>query len=281
MRKKGIKEIFGWIVLVIFVFGFFNGMHLLDLPNGGSISISSIFKNLDKTFHKVNDSVNHASNKIESLNKNSGQNQNGQNVQTQNTQSSNIQNENKSLEELYSKIKIQEKESNLQYKRAEWSEPVPLFENPDNPGGKRIPAKKLNTVTSVWNKTKENNGQFKYLDPYTNEYIYEETIMDRDHIIPLGYVNEHGGYYWDQSKKVEYAYDITVSVNVHRTQNRTKSDKGPAEYLPPANQASYCYTWLVIAAKYDISLSQEDMNVIKNVLNNAPQDQLVLINQQK
>lgn len=277
-RNRGIKEIFGWIVLIICVFGFFNGLHLLDLPNGGSISISSVFKNLDKTFDKVNNSINNVGNKIGSSNNNS-------NAQNQNTQNQNVhnpvQNENKSLEELYSKIKIQEKENNLQYKRAEWSEPVPLFENPDNPGGKRIPAKKLNTITSVWNKTKENNGQFKYLDPYTNEYIYEETIMDRDHIIPLGYVNEHGGYYWDQSKKVEYAYDITVSVNVHRTQNRTKSDKGPSEYLPPANQASYCYTWLVIAAKYDISLSQEDMNVIKNVLNNASEDQLVLINQQK
>lgn len=116
-----------------------------------------------------------------------------------------------------------------------------------------------------------------YTDPYDcNNYSLKET--DYDHIIPLHYVNQHGGDNWSDDKKKEYADDPTVGVDVNAHDNRAKGDKGPSEWLPSENVDDYCYTWLVVANKYNISISQEDMNVIISEINNST-DGLKLINE--
>lgn len=123
------------------------------------------------------------------------------------------------------------------------------------------------------------NGDFEYLCPYTDKWIYGKNQLEYDHIIPVSYVNRHGGKHWSAEKKNKYYYDVTVGVDVEKMSNRIKSDKGPSEWLPDYNKEDYCYTWLVIANKYDISIAPEDMAVIKNILSKANADDLRIINE--
>jgi hypothetical protein len=119
-----------------------------------------------------------------------------------------------------------------------------------------------------------------YTDPYTNLKI-SYTKLQYDHVIPLAYAEEHGAHAWTERQKQDYANDPTVGVDVNSSNNEQKGDKGPSEWLPKQNVASYCYTWLALAAKYHLSISQADMSVILNQLKNVDGSDLHVINQYK
>lgn len=120
-----------------------------------------------------------------------------------------------------------------------------------------------------------------WVDPYTgaietgNPYRGDGTAndMDIDHIIPLHYVNNHGGSSWPASKKRQYGASLEamnqgVYVAVSASANREKSDKGPSQYYPTngAYRCEYARKWRDIARLYGISLSNADYNVIRNTL---------------
>ncbi len=97
--------------------------------------------------------------------------------------------------------------------------------------------------------------------------------LDIDHIIPLNYVNSHGGYHWPDSQKRAYGASITamnngVYVAVSASENRKKSDSGPSTYYPPnpAYRCSYSEKWRNTARTYKISLSPADYNLIASIL---------------
>ena len=122
---------------------------------------------------------------------------------------------------------------------------------------------------SVWN-----NGH-NYVDPYTgNDLKLKNT--DYDHIIPLAYANAHGASNWTDEQKQAFANDPDVGVCVSSHDNRQKGAKGPSEWMPSSHKAEYCYTWLVIANKYHLSISKADMDVIIATLSNV--DSVDIIN---
>lgn len=117
-----------------------------------------------------------------------------------------------------------------------------------------------------------------YTDPYSGFSSSDPTDFQYDHIIPLAYAEAHGASTWTNEEKRAYADNPAVGIDVESIENSIKGARGPAEYLPEENIASYCYTWLVIANEYDLSISQEDMNVIVEVLNHADKNSLEIIN---
>lgn len=120
-----------------------------------------------------------------------------------------------------------------------------------------------------------------YNDPYNGEIFEDVKGMDYDHIIPLHYANQHGASEWTEEEKKAYADDPFVGIDVNAHDNRSKSDKGPSEWMPEENKDDYAYTWLVIAAEYDLSIDQEDMNVILSTLDDVDASSLEVINQYK
>lgn len=123
------------------------------------------------------------------------------------------------------------------------------------------------------------NGQ--WYDLYTgqtlsgNPYRGDGTAndLDIDHIIPLKYVNDHGGAHWSAEKKRSYGASLEamnngVYVAVLASENREKSDSGPSEYYPPNPdyRCEYSRKWRDIARIYGISLNPADYNLIANIL---------------
>jgi hypothetical protein len=132
-----------------------------------------------------------------------------------------------------------------------------------------------------------------WYDPYSGTYITcnsatdVENKIEIDHIIPLKYVNEHGGAHWSQDEREEYAndygidskgsagnngtydypnYDVLVAVD--SAQNDDKGDKGPAEWLPQNKDYWYTYAckWIQIANGYGISITQADHDELESIL---------------
>lgn len=171
----------------------------------------------------------------------------------------------KNVTELINSIKVYDGKSGVAYNRDEWEKPAKRF------NGKSI--RNYSLSISVNNISK--NDVFEYEDPYTDKTITNTRLIDYDHIIPLGYVHQQAGYKWSKDQKHEYAFNINNGVNVHRSENRAKGARGPSEYLPPKNQESYCYSWLVVANKYDIPLKLKDLDVIKKVLKDTSEVEII------
>ncbi|MBQ3263645.1 hypothetical protein IJH06_00810 [Candidatus Saccharibacteria bacterium] len=120
-----------------------------------------------------------------------------------------------------------------------------------------------------------------WVDPYSgatltgNPYQGDGTAndLDIDHIIPLKYVNAHGGYSWNSNAKVAYGKSVTAMDNgvylaVSASENRKKSDSGPADYYPsnPDFYCEYSKRWRDVARIYNISMSERDYNKVQGVL---------------
>lgn len=159
----------------------------------------------------------------------------------------------KSVEQLLDEVKVASPDEYADYDRDSYTEPYKKIEYK----GRKYSLRKFAFVTSKHYKDGD------YTDPYTGDELSLDD-SNFDHIIPLNYVNKHGGAKWSHSKKHQYATDVRVGVDVDGAVNRDKSDKGPSEWLPETNVDDYCYTWLVIAVSYDIPLSPEDVKVIRD-----------------
>ena len=106
-----------------------------------------------------------------------------------------------------------------------------------------------------------------WTDPYSGQTITDPKKIDIDHVAPLGYVARNGGQNWSAEKKQQYANDVdTVLLAVSASENRSKSDKGPSEYMPPnkAYTCDYSKKWVDILSKYnDMSIPQKDKDALE------------------
>jgi len=123
--------------------------------------------------------------------------------------------------------------------------------------------------TSPWYNAEDNT----YMCPYTGTIIQDMDDnkqdndfgnLDYDHIVPLKSTYLRGAKDWTDEQKNEYAYDQWVGVDVLNSANRSKSDKGPCDYLPDINVEDYCYSWLMICSKYNLSMTQEEIDICVN-----------------
>ena len=102
-----------------------------------------------------------------------------------------------------------------------------------------------------------------WVDPYTGDTITEANSLDIDHVIPLGYASAHGGLSWSSAKKQQFANDTSQLMAVSASANRSKSDKGPSQYMPRDEFAcSYSKVWVATAAKYGVSITADDKKAL-------------------
>lgn len=175
----------------------------------------------------------------------------------------NITIDNDEFKKLIDSVEIHEAED-VDYNRDDWDLSngyIFYDENRNEKTGLR------NYVLSETTSVDIKSDEFSYTDPYSGEIGNDYSSYDYDHIIPVHYVAQHGGNSWTEEEKQEYYYNTENGVDVNSSLNRIKSDKGPSEWLPEINQKWYCYKWVEIANKYNISISQDDYNMILVVYN--------------
>ena len=110
---------------------------------------------------------------------------------------------------------------------------------------------------------------YEYICPYTGQSITDESTLDYDHIVPLHSAYLRGASEWTQDEQNEYAYNQWVGVDVLNSANRSKSDKGPIDYLPQENIEDYCYSWLLICSYYHLDMTQEEIDICVTEIEDA------------
>lgn len=99
-----------------------------------------------------------------------------------------------------------------------------------------------------------------WVSPYEGKAITDPNGIDIDHVVPLGWAAQNGGQAWSSEKKEKFANDFSQLLATSASENRSKGDKGPSEYMPDKKEywCTYSSLWVKTLSKYDLSAPQAD-----------------------
>lgn len=108
----------------------------------------------------------------------------------------------------------------------------------------------------------------EWIGPYTGEVFTNSSDLDIDHVIPLGYAARHGGNEWSADRKEAFANDPIHLLATSASANRSKSDKGPGDYMPDLKEyhCAYSKIWVNTVAKYDLTITAKDHRALEKGL---------------
>ena len=136
----------------------------------------------------------------------------------------------------------------------------------------------LNTRHEILLETSRQKPQFsasgcrvhsgRWLDPYTNRYLYRAEQIDIDHLVPLKWAWTHGAWRWPKEKLHTFANDPINLIGVSSSANRSKGASGPLQWLPENRRfhCQYISRFLLTVAKYQLQLSATEERAINALL---------------
>ena len=102
----------------------------------------------------------------------------------------------------------------------------------------------------------------------------DPSVFDIDHMVPLSEAWDSGAHEWTSDQRRAFANDLDLPqalIAVSRSSNRSKSDKDPADWLPPlaSYRCQYVEDWVLVKVKWQLSVDQREFSAIRNVLANC------------
>lgn len=97
-----------------------------------------------------------------------------------------------------------------------------------------------------------------WVSAYDKVKTANSSSFDVDHMVPLKEAWESGAYAWDSKTRASFANDLTYIhslIAVSAKSNRSKSDRDPSNWMPPASSFHCQYVGRWIAVKYRWSLT--------------------------
>lgn len=108
-------------------------------------------------------------------------------------------------------------------------------------------------------------------DPYTGRSVTftksHATAVQIDHVVPLGAAWARGARDWPQSERERFANDPVNLLATSASANESKSDQGPAEWLPRAAfRCAYAVTWITVSTRYKLAVTRPDKSSLATLL---------------
>ena len=104
------------------------------------------------------------------------------------------------------------------------------------------------------------------VDPYTGKPLTHtgHSEVGIDHMIPLSYAWQMGASGWPAAKRVEFANDSLNLIAVASAVNSSKSDSGPASWLPSSKnvRCDYVTRFAAVADKYGLAVTASDKSAM-------------------
>ncbi|SIO89864.1 putative secreted protein [Nocardiopsis sp. JB363] len=110
---------------------------------------------------------------------------------------------------------------------------------------------------------------------YDNRTIIDARSLDIDHMVPLAEAWDSGASNWSTQQRRAFANDLdepVALVAVSAASNRSKADRDPAEWLPPAQEArcQYVTEWATVKTRWSLSIDQAELEALTTVANSCP-----------
>lgn len=95
--------------------------------------------------------------------------------------------------------------------------------------------------------------------------------FDIDHMVPLKEAWDSGAYSWDAATRQSFANDLSLDVSliaVSASSNRSKSDRDPADWLPPSANyhCTYVDSWIAVKRAWNLAVDQSEYDALAAVL---------------
>lgn len=109
-------------------------------------------------------------------------------------------------------------------------------------------------------------------DPYSGDRIVfdrsQASEVQIDHVYPLAAAWDFGASTWPMDLRMRFANDTELNLlAVKGSDNQSKGDSTPGQWLPP-NPAYHCYyawKYLAVAVKYALPISREDHTTLREL----------------
>lgn len=107
----------------------------------------------------------------------------------------------------------------------------------------------------------------RWLDPYSGKTWTAASDLDIDHVVPLKWAHTHGGAQWTKTQKRKFANDPTNLIAAEDNLNQAKSDKGPADWMPPnhAYRCEYLERFTAVVAEYQLQLLHSEKRIMERM----------------
>jgi len=85
-----------------------------------------------------------------------------------------------------------------------------------------------------------------------------------DHIVPLAWAWYHGARDWSEQEREDFANDPINLVAVNGYDNQSKSDSGPAQWMPPETSfaCDYLDGFVAVLVEYELTIGVDDAEFI-------------------
>lgn len=108
-------------------------------------------------------------------------------------------------------------------------------------------------------------------DPYTGQTVgfskAAAVKVQIDHLVPLGAAWIRGARDWTQDRREWFANDPANLLATTASANESKSDRGPAEWLPrQAFRCAYAVRWIGVSTSYKLALTPPDKASLTTLL---------------
>jgi hypothetical protein len=101
------------------------------------------------------------------------------------------------------------------------------------------------------------------------------SAFDIDHVVALKEAWDSGAWAWTPAGRQSYANDLGDSRSlraVSALSNRSKSDKDPAQWLPPSAsfRCTYATEWVVVKVRWQLKVDALERAALRRILSGCP-----------
>ena len=115
----------------------------------------------------------------------------------------------------------------------------------------------------------------RWVSLYDGLVFTDTRELQIDHVVALAEAWDSGASAWSADRRMRFANDLDVSwslIAVSPASNQNKSDKDPADWVPP-NPADLCpfvSAWIAIKVRWDLSVDGRERGALRSLTARCP-----------
>ncbi|MEU8682169.1 HNH endonuclease family protein [Streptomyces sp. NPDC048611] len=114
-----------------------------------------------------------------------------------------------------------------------------------------------------------------WLSTYDGKTLTNARQLDIDHVVPLAEAWDSGASKWSADRREAYANDLGAQrslIAVSLGSNRSKGDKDPAEWMPPAKNdtCTYAADWVASKLRWKLTADRTEKTKLEQIAAGCP-----------
>jgi hypothetical protein len=106
----------------------------------------------------------------------------------------------------------------------------------------------------------------KWRSRYDGKVTRDSTAFDIDHLVALAEAWDSGANRWNAGTRKRFANDLVdgrTLIAVSASSNRSKSDRDPAEWLPPRGKCRYVKHWVAVKIRWRLKVDGSERRALR------------------